>query len=199
MPRPAAVLIALIAWAGLIIQFTATFAGAGSLGETLWILTRFFTVLTNLVVAVTFTAIALGRRVSNFLMGGVTLAIVLVGLVYALLLRGLVHLSGGAVLADLLLHKIVPLLVPLYWLFLAPKGDLRWRDPWLWTLYPLLYFAYALARGLAGDKYPYPFMDVTMIGWPHTAINAAAIAAAFVIAGHALVWLDRRRVVKAPQ
>ena len=116
-----------------------------------------------------------------------------------LLLRGLVELSGGAAVADLLLHKVVPVLAPLYWLFMAPKGGLRWRDPWLWMLYPLLYFGYAVARGLGGDRYPYPFMDVSEIGWLRTAINAAVIAAAFAIAGYALVWLDRRRLVKAPR
>ena len=199
MPRIAAALIALVGWAGLAVQFSATYSANGSVAETIWILARFFTVLTNLVVAATFTAIALGRTVSPFVMGGVTVAIALVGAVYMLLLRGLVELSGGALLADLLLHKVVPLLVPIFWLLAAPKGGLRWRDPWLWALYPLLYFAYAIARGLSGDRYPYPFMDVGEIGWLQTLVNAAAIASAFVIASYALVWLDGRRVIKAPQ
>ena len=197
--RPAAALIALVGCAGLAVQFSATQSATGSVGETIWILTRFFTVLTNLVVAVSFTAMASGRRISPFLMGGITLAIVLVGLVYMLLLRGLIELSGGRLLADFLLHKAVPLLVPIYWFVFAPKGGLRWRDPWLWALYPLLYFAYAIARGLSGDRYPYPFMDVGELGWLQTLINAGAIAAVFIVVGYALVWLDRRRVVKAPQ
>jgi hypothetical protein len=192
MPRVAAALIALIAWFGLAIQFSATFAAQESLGATLWILARFFTVLTNLIVAFTFTALALGRQVSPSLLGGVTLAIALVGAVYVLLLRGLLELSGGALLADTLLHKVVPVLAPLWWLVFAPKGGLRQRDPWLWALYPLTYFAYAIARGLSGDKYPYPFMNVDEIGWPQTLINSALIALCFVVAGYAMTWLDRR-------
>ena len=205
MPRVAAGVIALTAWAGLIVQFNATYANTQSLGETLWILSRFFTVLTNLLVAVTFTMLAIGRTLSPSWLGGVTLAIALVGMVYMTLLRGLLELSGGALLADTLLHKVVPVLVPLWWLVWAPKGGLQRRDPWLWALYPLDYFAYAIARGLSGDKYPYPFMDVPAIGWPQTLVNSAAIALSFVAAGYALLWIDRRLLgggpglVKAPQ
>jgi hypothetical protein len=35
----------------------------------------------------------------------------LVGIVYWLLLRGLLELSGGALMADALLHTVVPILV----------------------------------------------------------------------------------------
>ena len=199
MPRLAAALVALVAWIGIAVQFNATFGNTGLLGETLWILARFFTVLTNLIVAITFTMLALGRRVSPSLLGGVTLAIVLVGVVYMVLLRGLLELSGGALLADTLLHKFVPVLAPLWWLFFAPKGGLNRLDPFLWALYPLLYFAYAIARGLTGDKYPYPFMDAGQLGWVQVLINSAVIATCFILAGYAMLWLDRRLLGRGPQ
>ena len=198
MPRVTAALIALIAWAGLAIQFKATLGNVGSIGETLWVLTRFFTVLTNLAVAVTFTILALGRRLSPSLLAGVSLASLLVGVVYILLLRGLLELSGGALLADALLHKVVPVLAPLWWLFFAPKGGLNRLDPFLWALYPLLYFAYAIARGLTGDKYPYPFMDAGQRGWAQVLINSAVIATCFILAGYAMLWLDRRLLGRGP-
>ena len=191
MPRLAAALISLLAWAGLAIQFHATLAQNGSVADTVFILLRFFTVLTNLLVALAFAAIALGRSVRPFWLGGLTLAIVLVGAVYGLLLRGLVELSGGAILADTLLHKIVPVLVPLYWLAFAPKGDLRWRHAFAWSLYPLAYFAYALVRGSVEGRYAYPFIDVARIGYGQTVINAVMIAAGFVASGLALVAIDR--------
>src|ERR1044072_1627288 len=64
MHRVMAGLVAAIAWAGLAVQFFATFSANGDLLATLWILARFFTVLTNLLVAVTMTAIAVGGRIS---------------------------------------------------------------------------------------------------------------------------------------
>jgi hypothetical protein len=193
MPRLAAALVALVCWVGLAVQFRASYAGQHDLVATLWVLLRFFTVITNLLLAIVMTAVALGRRASPFLLGGVTLAILLVGAVYMTLLRGLIELSGGALLADLLLHKVAPLAMAGWWLLFAPRAKLRWRAPWWWALYPLAYFGYAVARGLGGDKYPYPFMDVGRLGWPQTLLNAAGIAMAFLVAGFALVWIDSWR------
>lgn len=189
--RVAAGLIALVAWLGLAVQLNATLGMGFSLLEALWILVRFFTVLTNLIVALAMTAIALGARLKPWLLGGIMLAILLVGVVYMTLLRGLLDLSGGALLADTLLHKVTPLLVTLWWLAFAPKGALRWRDPAVWALFPLAYFPYALARGAAEGVYAYPFINVAKLGWAQVAINAIAIAAGFLITGLLVVALDR--------
>jgi hypothetical protein len=197
--RMLAALIALAAWIGLAVQFDATLARSGSVGAAVWILLRYFTVITNLLLAVVFTGIALGRPRfgAPLLLGGVTLAILLVGVVYGLLLRGLVELSGGAKLADLLLHHATPILAPLFWLGYAPKGALRRRDPLLWALFPLAYFAYALVRGAGGGAYAYPFMDVAQIGWMRTGVNAAVIALGFIMAGYIVLWLDGRLARRA--
>ena len=80
-----------------------------------------------------------------------------------------------------------------WWLLVAPRARLRWSAPWWWALYPLAYFAYAVGRAQLGDKYPYPFMDIGQLGWPQAALNAAGIAMAFLMAGFALVWVDRWR------
>lgn len=190
--RLAAALIALIAWAGLAVQLRASIGLAGSAGGALSEMLRYFTVLTNLLVATTFSAAALGRRVSAFTFGGVTLAILLVGVVFALLLNGLIELSGGALLADFLMHRVTPALVPLWWLAFAAKGRLVRRDPFVWMLYPIAYFAYALARGAFDGRYPYPFMNVDRIGWLQTGLNAVEIAAGFLLVGLLLVRLDHR-------
>ncbi len=193
MPRIAAALVAIACWAGLAIQFSATYSNVHDVVRTLWVLSRFLTVITNLILAVTMTWVATGGRASPVLLGGLTLAILLVGAVYMILLRGLVELSGGALLADLLLHKVSPVLMALWWLLFAPRGRLNRSAPWLWALYPLAYFAYALGRGALGDRYPYPFMDVREIGWIQTALNGGGIAMAFILAGFLLVWIDSWR------
>lgn len=184
-------MVALAAWAGLGIQLQASIGLSGDAGSALWAMLRYFTVLTNLLVASFFTLIALGKRMSPFAIGGVTLAILLVGIVYATLLTGLIELSGGALLADFILHRVTPVLVPLWWLAFAAKGGLRAHDPWLIALYPLAYFGYALARGALDGRYPYPFMDVGRIGWSETGLNALIMAAGFLLAGYGLYRLDR--------
>ena len=190
MARIAALLVALVAWAGLAIQFRATLAQGYPLPETLWILLRFFTILTNVAVALAMSAAALGARLSPRMIGGVMLAILLVGVVYVTLLRGLLDLSGGARLADTLLHYGTPFLVPLWWLAFAPKGRLEWRDPAIWSLFPLAYFPYALARGSYEGIYAYPFINVAKLGWTQVAINGALIAGGFLVAGNLVVALD---------
>ena len=198
MARLAAALVALVAWVALAVQLDASFGFAESLGEALWAMLRYFTVLTNLLVAVVMSFIALGVRVPPFVTGGTTLSIVLVGVVFFLLLRGLLELSGGAALADLLMHKVTPVLVPLWWLAFADKGGLRRRDCLLWALYPLAYFGYALVRGKAEGRYAYPFIDVASLGEPAVALNGLMIALGFVVTGLALVALDARMARTVP-
>ena len=189
----AAALVAIVCWAGLTVQFSASYQSHHHVVATLWILARFFTIITNLLLAVTMTGVAVGRRTSPLILGGLTIAILLVGIVYALLLQGLVHLSGIALVADVLLHKASPVLMALWWLFFAPRGQLKWNAPLWWALYPLAYFAYAIGRGSLDHIYPYPFIDVGKLGWLQTALNAGGIALAFILSGFALVWIDSWR------
>jgi hypothetical protein len=189
-----AALIAMIALVGLAVQFSAVMGRQGSVAITLWSLLRYFTIVANVLVIAVFASIAVGWKPASqpSVLGGVTLAIILVGVVYGLLLNGLLELSGGDEFADLILHKVVPVLVPIWWLTFAGKGGLNWRDPWLWALLPLIYFGYGLARGAMDGVYPYPFMDLAKLSWTRTLIHALAMAAGFLAAGFALVWLDGR-------
>ena len=114
-------------------------------------------------------------------------------MVYATLLKGLHPLSGPALAADYLLHDASPVMTAAYWLLFVPRGRVGWRAPWLWLLFPLVYFAYALVRGRIDGRYPYPFIDVARLGWRQVALNSAGIAFAFVLAGFLLVWIDRWR------
>jgi hypothetical protein len=197
--RGAALAISAIAIAGLATNFAALWSTHSAV-TTAWMLLRYFTITTNLVVAGLFAKIAVSGDVhaAPKLMGGTVLSIVLVGIVYAVLLSGQRNLSGGSLIADVLLHRITPVAVPLFWLWLVPKGSLARRDPFVWVLYPLVYFAYALARGASDGLYAYPFMDPSALGWPRTVLNAAAIGLCFLVAGQAFVWVDRRLSLGAP-
>lgn len=190
--RIAATAIALFGWAGLAVQFNAIMDQGMSAPATLWIMLRYFTILTNLIVVIVFTGVALGKSAfaRPSLLGGTTMAIVLVGVVYHLLLRGLLELSGGAKLADTILHYVIPIAVLIFWLFLAPKGELTRRDPPLWIAYPLAYLIYALIRGGVEGTYAYPFLDVVRHGWPQVAVTSLVILLAFLAGGFALLWAD---------
>ncbi len=189
-----AAVIAATAWTGLIVQFWVTYSATSSVIHAFWILFAFFTILTNVLVAVVFTCIAINRTVlrSDWIVTGTMLSIVMVGVINALLLWGALELSGGSALVDKLLHIATPALVPLFWIRFVRKGGLTWRHPLLWAAYPLLYFAYGMARGIATGKYAYPFLNAGTQGWQRTALNAIIIAAAFMLSGYAIVWIDHR-------
>lgn len=190
MRNAAAALVAIVCWAGLLIQFSTIYGNQHHLLASLWVLARFFTILANLVVALVMTSVATGRRTSAELLGGLTLSIILVGLVYLWLLQGLQHLTGPAHVADILLHKVSPVLMSIWWLLFAPRARLKWSAPTRWLFCLLIYFAYILVRARFDGRYPYPFLDVGRIGWLQTALNAGGIAFAFIVAGMALVWFD---------
>ena len=180
-----------MALTGLGVQFAATLGYTHDILATAWIILRFFTILTNLAVMWIFLGLTIGEAHTERTVGGITLAIMLVGVVYALLLNGLLTLSGGALLADTLLHKVTPVLVPLWWLIFAHKGLLRKGDPLIWAIFPALYLPYALVRGHLDGISAYPFINVAKLGWLQVGVNCIAIAIGFVAAGYALVAIDR--------
>ncbi|WP_292302989.1 Pr6Pr family membrane protein [Mesorhizobium sp.] len=191
--RMLAALVALAAWAGIAVHFHALSDGPATWPAALWALAGYFTITTNLLVAIVFTGVVIKARFATpWLLGATLLNILLVGIVYGLLLQGLKELTAGSQLANILLHRVTPALTTVFWLAFVRKGTLTWRAPFVWALYPLFYLAYALVRGAAEARYPYPFIDVVRIGWEQTLANSASIALAFVAAGEVLVWLDRR-------
>jgi hypothetical protein len=200
MPSPqarfATALIALCAALGLVAGFWAVHGRTGSVPGAIWSMLAYFTNLTGLVVMGLFAWPALGgalfadRRRGSWLVAGAALATLLVGLVQRLLLQGLRIQQGGDLVADILLHQVVPVLVPLFWLVFVPKGYLRRRDPLLWACYPLAYLACALMRGVREGHYPYPFLDIGTIGGVAVLAYTAAITAAFLTVGWGIVALD---------
>jgi hypothetical protein len=170
---------------------TARELGVG-LGEAVWRLLGFFTILTALLAGGTLALVAAGARVGCFALGGLAVHEVFLGLVYyALLARGR-DLAGWPLAVDTALHAALPLGLLLWWLAFAPKAGLRARHALLWTLWPALYSAYALARGAATGSYPYFFLDVASFGAAAVAAQVAGLTIAVALLGLALVALGRR-------
>ncbi|MGR3379191.1 Pr6Pr family membrane protein [Salipiger abyssi] len=187
-----ALVIALLTLAALAVQFTAT-AQANphyTPPETLWRLLRYFTILTNALVAGTFLWIAARDRMAGAAwLGGLALWIGIVGVVYHLLLAK--PLTGLDALADLGLHTVTPVLTVLFWIFAAPKHGLRLGTALAWMLWPLAYVGYALLRGEIEGIYPYFFVDPTAVGWSGVARWSGLLCVGFVSAGAMQVGIAR--------
>ena len=173
MRRAAAVLVAIACWLGLALNFVATYSAGHDGVATLWILARYFTISTNFFLAILMTWVAVGGRLFCVDTGGLPLAILLVGIVYAILLKGLHELRAASSHLRFPLHDVTPLLMALWWLLFAPRAKLRWSAALWWSTYPIAYLVYALVRGAMDGKYPYHFIDVADLGWLQTALKPA--------------------------
>jgi len=194
--------VAVCAWAGLALQTFLVIERVGSVALAIWRLSIFFTILSNFTVAVIYTGIALGsqRLRHPLIIAGLALTMALVGAVFELMLRRILHLSGWRYVTNALLHDAVPILSVWAWLVLAEKGRLRYRDPWLIAIFPIVYLFYALIRGATGGFYPYPFIDPGKIGWLGVTAYVIGISTVFLLVGHGMVLLDgwlARRTAKA--
>ena len=82
------------------------------------------------------------------------------------------------------------------WLLFVPKGALRFYHPPVWIILPLVYAAAMLIRGHFGgmlinqSRYPYPFMDVDVLGAGRVAATIAVLVLVFVLIGELMVLLD---------
>jgi hypothetical protein len=159
--------------------------------QTLWAMAGYFTILTNLGVAVAMMAVAWKWHMPAGFAAGMTLSIVVVAIVYHLVLARLWNPQGLGYWADQGLHSVVPALTVLWWVYFAPK-DVGLKDLPQWLIWPAAYALYALVRGWLTGVYPYPFLDAGGIGWPRTALNAAGLVAGFTALGIGLIRLARR-------
>lgn len=194
-PRAIAGVIAALGWFALALQLVliiaATRAAGGSAAGAVLNYLSFFTILTNILVAVVMTATALGRPPSASLHGAATLSIAVVGLIYSLVLRSIWDPQGWQKVADALLHDVVPVLAILFWLAFARRGGLKASHIPVWLVYPLVFFACAMARGAVDGWYPYPFLDAGRIGYRVVLQNAVVVTAVFAALAAVLVGLDR--------
>lgn len=137
--------IAGLAWFALTLQtglVVRTVVAAGQPPVTGIINTfSYFTILTNLLVAIVCTASLLHTsedtlftRPSN--LSAVAVYIFVVGLTYSLLLRSLWNPTGLQAVADTSLHDVTPILYMLFWIFFVAKGTLHWTQPVYWLAYP---------------------------------------------------------------
>jgi len=197
------VAIAILAWFGLILQLYILIDNTPGNGLTpLQALGRFFiffTILTNLLVAVDVTIFlfASHSRVGHFFSkastcAAVALYIFMVGLVYNVVLGNIWHPQGTQRIADELLHVVVPATFIFYWLLFAAKSPLRWFNALQWLVYPAIYFVYAMIRGSIEGFYAYPFLDADKLSAGKIILNCAGLLTVFIIVGLLFIAIGKK-------
>jgi hypothetical protein len=197
--RISAAIIAFLGWFALGIEFYFHIEEALTRNESvtshLVQFFSYFTTETNVAITVVASITATAPQAEQIqvrpsLRSALVIYIVVVGLVYAALLRHLWHPQGAQLLADIVLHDVIPFFYPMFWLAFLPKGSLRWTDPLIWLIYPILFFIYSIARGIAFGIYPYPFIDAEKLGIERVSLNALGLLAVFFGLGVILTAVD---------
>ncbi|WP_439484021.1 Pr6Pr family membrane protein [Cyclobacterium plantarum] len=173
--------LAALVWFAVAAQFFLMLQNRTTdIGSTIIRFFSFFTILTNTLVALYFTVMAWKKNKKNtdhfFSQPGrltaITVYIMVVGLVYQLVLRGIWNPEGLQWLVDELLHSINPLLVLAFWIYSENKKKLHWRMLPYWLIYPALYITIILILGGITGFYPYPFVNVEELGIGKVVLNS---------------------------
>ena len=191
---------AAVVWFALILQFIVSLkAGDYDFLSTIKLYLSFFTITTNIIVAICFTTIILfsKTKLGDFFskpstQTAITVYIVVVGIIYNVLLRGLLRPVGWARVADELLHVVNPLIFLGFWMLFVNKQTLQYRDAFSWLLYPLAYIIFIVIRGCLINQYPYPFINVVDLGYPKALINAFGCLFLFWILSLLLIWVGKK-------
>ncbi|EAP99821.1 Integral membrane protein [Janibacter sp. HTCC2649] len=196
LAKPWHTFTAVLTWAALLLQLVLVVRGGvvldevnpPALGTRLIRFISYFTILTNLLVAITTTTLVLGQTAAprwwKVLRLNAIVGIAVTGLIHWFFLRPLLDLSGADYLADKLLHVVVPLVAVIGWAVFGPRDKVEASLLVPSLIYPIGWLVYTLVRGAIVDWYPYPFLDVGLHGYPRALLACAGVAVLLL----ALTW-----------
>ena len=193
---------ALLIWLSIGLQFAVSLKQADyNYLETTKEFLSYFTVTTNIIIAVCFTTLWLFRhtKLGDFFtrsstITAITVYILVVGLIYNTMLRGLILLTGWPRVADEMLHVTSPIIYLIFWIFLVDKATLKYKQAIYWLIYPLIYIIFIVIRGYFINRYPYPFINVVKLGYPTAILNAVIILFVFWLLSLLLIFISKKSV-----
>lgn len=159
----------------------------------------FFTVQSNLLAVVALAAAAIVPPSERSpwleaLRGAAVLYMAITGLVFALFLAGdQHHLHTDTLLVNFVVHRLLPVVMFVDWILDPPNLRLPRRVALAWLAYPLAYLGYTLIRGAAVDWYPYPFVDVSALGYGGVTLRCALLLVGMLAAAAAVDAIGNHR------
>jgi hypothetical protein len=195
-----------VAWSALLLQLLLVILNHDSTTGVVTAIVNyfsFFTILSNILVAVMMTALAMNPIRESAAFGPLRLdsllMITITGLVYLIVLAPLWNPQGWQAVADYGLHYVVPLLVLVGYGVFGPRPRLSFGNILPALAIPAVWIGYTLIRGAIVNWYPYPFIDVDKHGYGMVTINilvilviALVLAVGFILLDKKLPWAPRR-------
>jgi hypothetical protein len=159
-------------------------------------LLSFFTIQSNLLVLAAAATLAAdpardGRWWRVLRLDGL-LGITITGIVYATVLAGEVTHDGVGVWLNAAFHYFCPAWTVLGWLLFGPRPRITWREVGWSFAWPAAWVGYTLVRGAVTGWYPYPFLDVTDLGYAVALRNVAFVLLLALAIAALLRYLDGR-------
>ncbi len=194
-----------ITWSGLGLQLILFLQKAPELRLGLAAgLAKYFTFMTNLTglaAGCVFTAALWPSRTGVRrwfalppVQGGVLVYALAVFLVYHFMLAAVWHPAPAWLFAAIILHYVVPAMYLAYWFAFVPCGATRWGHVLYWQLFPIAYAVVIMSIGTSLAGYPYPFLDVELVGWRAALYAMFTVMAGYVLLSIVVVAVDRWRV-----
>ncbi|MEY4683079.1 MAG: hypothetical protein RL534_498 [Actinomycetota bacterium] len=149
----------------------------------------YFTIWSNLLVAVTITMLFLNpnRSSQRFKLFRNTslLMILMTGILYHLLIAPTANPESWNIYTNAFQHYITPAITVLVWLLVGPRKWFSLRMTISVFAIPTAYLIYTFARGAIIDRYPYGFFDVIEYGY----VSVGTTLVTIYIAGYVLALL----------
>ncbi|GEC78271.1 Pr6Pr family membrane protein [Flavobacterium aquatile] len=196
------VLMFILCWFTVILQLVLIIINRqASIVETLIRYFTFFTILSNILVAFVFTAESLQSNLLKFFARSntqvaITVYIFVVGFVYNTILRFIWQPKGWDKVADELLHLVIPIVYILFWYFKFSKQTINYKSIFGWLLFPMIYIIVVMIRGYFSNYYPYPFLNVSDLGFAKVLYNAIYMTLFFVIVSYVFYQINNLKVRK---
>ena len=90
-------------------------------------------------------------------------------------------------MSNLFYHVLTPIVSLLVWLVVGPRGWISLRIIGAALILPIVWLAFAMARGAAMGAYPYGFVDVARYGYGTVLLNVVNIVI-FAIVLCLILW-----------
>lgn len=155
----------------------------------------YFTIQSNILVAVATFLVISGRMQTQWfrvIRLASLIGITVTGVVAAVALPPSPDYSTANLICDRLLHIVVPVLAFAGWIAFGPRGFVTRRDILPTLIWPILWLVATLGLAPFTHWYPYPFLNVDVIGWGAVLVNCAGIAVLFLLLAALALWADRR-------
>lgn len=195
--------LSILCWFTVILQLILIILNRqASVFETIIRFFTFFTILTNILVAIVFTANWLQPKNSFQFFNkpntqlAIAVYIFVVGFVYNTILRFIWQPKGWDKVADELLHLIIPIVYILFWYFKFSKKEINYKSVFGWLLFPIIYIVIVMIRAYFSGYYPYPFLHVGNLGVEKVVYNSILMTLFFVVVSVVFYQINNHKVSK---